>query len=891
MKVLNAYTGKAIDISVGDILSLSQFHELIHESTQIPSARQLLLIHPSAAQLKLEAIVPMQVVYLYDKEFISNPETCKETYGAVTLPAKYASFTSAVPDPADSPTKSFFDARQKWAMISKTQTDSLLQWIASVDQATTHVNTAADLAWTHMNTHLKTLTKTIAKRRKLSKELKVDLETCAPWESNWDKLEKIIGDKLHILDKVVINDAYERAQSLMDEVTKTVSNAELELDELERIGESPPEISSMSSSTHQPSVFLQDMVALCSKIAKDCAQIVGLPDDQYAKLAPKVLKNHQEIIPEIQQVYKEILAYANESIAGYEKAQERLLSCLKTVTSVQSRAAAIKQRLNAAVDKMHKIDKLKNVVAKVIDFPFIYGVVLIELNRRRSWAAALRHITDSANEQVEELRKQEYRRIDKWISHYSSLSLIDKLISVDVVLPTIEVTTKNFDEIQDEMDISTYLEKLKDAGMDEVCIDLRAELEAMSAQLERSFQPSKSMLLSRVVNISSIRERELEKEKKLLQEERKKFEAEKKQFQETVKQPAPKQTLETRPELDELRKENTSLKAEAEYLKGSQEKLSEEYQTLTQTSEELKRSYDNLEERYKVLKDEYEDLKSNQEGLKEQADTKSESNTNGNTQVTNEGNAEHDLVALRDRAYELSQRLFVNSHNLNAVLEGMGLQASKTVEEGIVRYKVNRVRGLGRRNSRKQKDGGEKDTDASVSVLGGSSLELAASSKAIDPKLLYWVQTPEDDEKYQLFVNEIYIDFDIFRQSVCDRFSDVEKIARKYHAEVKSNREKIRQLEQNLRHRLALSNFEPGDLILFLPTRDPERLPNPWAAFNVNSPHYFLDPKNAEQLGGREYLIGRATSIVQYQAGSEPKSNPFGLPKGTKWNMITASWK
>ncbi|KAJ3149620.1 oligomeric, coiled-coil, peripheral membrane protein [Geranomyces variabilis] len=48
-------------------------------------------------------------------------------------------------------------------------------------------------------------------------------------------------------------------------------------------------------------------------------------------------------------------------------------------------------------------------------------------------------------------------------------------------------------------------------------------------------------------------------------------------------------------------------------------------------------------------------------------------------------------------------------------------------------------------------------------------------------------------------------------------------------------------------NKIAFRNFKTNDLALFLPTRNPKA----WAAFNVNSPHYFLSPDSAKTFADR----------------------------------------
>ncbi|KAJ3199416.1 oligomeric, coiled-coil, peripheral membrane protein, partial [Dinochytrium kinnereticum] len=78
--------------------------------------------------------------------------------------------------------------------------------------------------------------------------------------------------------------------------------------------------------------------------------------------------------------------------------------------------------------------------------------------------------------------------------------------------------------------------------------------------------------------------------------------------------------------------------------------------------------------------------------------------------------------------------------------------------------------------------------------------------------------------------------------------------------------------------------FTENDLALFLPTRNPKA----WAAFNVNSPHFFLSAESSKQfttqIRNRDWILANIVSIDSRVASlADPVSNPFGLADGTNY--------
>ncbi|KAI8924046.1 hypothetical protein BC831DRAFT_467737 [Entophlyctis helioformis] len=96
-------------------------------------------------------------------------------------------------------------------------------------------------------------------------------------------------------------------------------------------------------------------------------------------------------------------------------------------------------------------------------------------------------------------------------------------------------------------------------------------------------------------------------------------------------------------------------------------------------------------------------------------------------------------------------------------------------------------------------------------------------------------------------------------------------------------------LADTAKRRVAFGGFQPNDLVLFLPTRNPIA----WAAFNLNAPHYFLDtsssPEFAERIKKREWILAYISNITSKTArAADAASNPFGLADGTTFFVCQA---
>jgi predicted nucleic acid-binding protein len=83
-----------------------------------------------------------------------------------------------------------------------------------------------------------------------------------------------------------------------------------------------------------------------------------------------------------------------------------------------------------------------------------------------------------------------------------------------------------------------------------------------------------------------------------------------------------------------------------------------------------------------------------------------------------------------------------------------------------------------------------------------------------------------------------------------------------------------------------------GDVALFLPTRNSSG--KPWAAFNINAPHYFLKPTEyvLSQMT-KEWIVARIVSITEHVTDANiPESNPYGLANNLTYYQLTVeNWK
>lgn len=144
------------------------------------------------------------------------------------------------------------------------------------------------------------------------------------------------------------------------------------------------------------------------------------------------------------------------------------------------------------------------------------------------------------------------------------------------------------------------------------------------------------------------------------------------------------------------------------------------------------------------------------------------------------------------------------------------------------------------------------------------------------------------------------INLRFFLNAISKRFKDVEGFAKKLTKENKSKIAEIDKLIARDHGKIAINNFHSDDLVLFLPTRiereselvDDNETFQPWAAFNIGAPHYFLKVDKSDPQNDREWMVGKIVNIEQhkvtYENSSNKDENPFQLSVGITWYMVEA---
>lgn len=257
------------------------------------------------------------------------------------------------------------------------------------------------------------------------------------------------------------------------------------------------------------------------------------------------------------------------------------------------------------------------------------------------------------------------------------------------------------------------------------------------------------------------------------------------------------------------------------------------------------------------------------------------------------------------KARELTNRLLATHHDLVRLVGSLGLAIFQR-DGNVVIQRPSRAASASTTT-----------LDTTASVSGSSVLApLPPFDPSIDPMLSSWMHTESLENETQRFSELLgkidHFSLTTFSDAVIKLRRDVEWTGKKWKMEARSYRDKFHKAQAEAHDKIAFRSFKEGDLALFLPTRIQAN--KPWAAFNINAPHYFLREQDSHRLKSKEWLVARIQKLEERHVDlsktmnnslkadrgsigdknsesnvSMDDDNPFELSDGLRWYLLDAA--
>lgn len=247
------------------------------------------------------------------------------------------------------------------------------------------------------------------------------------------------------------------------------------------------------------------------------------------------------------------------------------------------------------------------------------------------------------------------------------------------------------------------------------------------------------------------------------------------------------------------------------------------------------------------------------------------------------------LEAAKDEAADAEMAKRHVERQLDGILNHTRPMVAKTIE--LSRF----VRALPTLSTKSSKERASKEASESAPAID-TSHALTTQANADDPQRREAFDAFEADPRFasaEVVLEALKAAESPYAQDEArNKLDSVTKYVKKWMKAYRTLNEKYRVAQDLSRKRIAYQSFAVGDLCLFLPTRNDTSASKPWAAFNVGSPHHFLNKESAmvEQRKNRDWVLSRITSISEKVTNSAAgeEGNPFNLPDGMRYYVLDA---
>lgn len=918
LTVSSASTGVSVSVARDQFSSLPHFKAWVEMDFSVSVSDQLILT-VAAEQVKLAHLASQDELFVFDRGVVGGNSAAETKY---TAPK--AKNLVAGSDPS------------QWSLTVLTHGSRLVEELKRMTGEIATVKRATNVAITQMKQHSHNLDKNLLNVKEYSKELNAGITPLLSVD-----LGRLRDNTRAV--KLVAPAIFGKKQFLNDWLDlQQLQNIVVEFKSefpacMNKFHATEQELAALSADTlslvNSTDVWIggTNSEVLCNEavgVLKRLSELTG-HNGEVGSESVKVINNCQV---QILDLHKALFKAMFQTIQHSQKV-------LQSISQLQSRSTKLKPKLTQIGSELTKYEEKRVQAMKQVDVEFVYGCVLVEMLRRTVWSQS------GADNSV----KAEIGTRVAWKKQFQdTFPFVDILNEQeDLSLDTISTSTPSIvhNLVIPRNVVTDYISQVSSK---EVRNNLESLLGGVSGSTAATSSFPKSLFRNGSISGSLMAERapmssvtnaddkirgyeaRIRKLEDLLHKQRMSQDTSRwsvspgtpsggfatgyivspvdsKEAVEEAESAADKEAREQAEQAEREAREAAEEEARLQREKDAaafQAKIDKLSQSLLHTENEkndLMANMASLESDFsrerRCLVQEISELKLRVEELEEQVETAAETSIERHQRADQEteeleqrlkamtlvhNTVDDENSRLKITLQDLSQRLYTGYKRNCVLLESLGLQAQKEYDTDgseVVSFDIHRVKGLRKKHRGKKGDKNDKDSE---------------SEPSDDFSALYWATktTPDSFESnYRTFLARIFLDYDLYVEKVAKRFEDLEHLARKLQKEARNYRTMTQQLDDETRSKIALNRFKVGDLVLFLPTRDPSRQPQPWAAFNVGAPHFFLKQKPGRELKERDWLVGRITGMEERVVNGgigDREENPFDLGQGLRWWWLEA---
>jgi DNA repair exonuclease SbcCD ATPase subunit len=391
-----------------------------------------------------------------------------------------------------------FLQRSKWAARTLLLARKAGERICELERRDQVVRQGMGVAIRHMLQHNAALERSLAVRSELAANLARDTKASLEWKKTYDLSKQIVvhesvgGGTLAswvTLDEVT--SAATKCETLGHQIDHDVKTLTEKVNEVAYDGRQlEAKHKALIADDRQASGsgrdaswkdIVEDVEAIVGKIQTDTDYVGSLDDTtQSAKTSRRVQEKHErEFFPPIESNLRELNGLIRGKLQEISSTKTELLKALKEISQIQYRASMLRPDLSQLAANINAAEEARVVVAKAVDMPYLYGVMLIELCRRNLWVAETKELAAETAESMATRKHDEEARRHKWHKHYGDIDVFRKIrgdaADIDVAFTPSRQTLPAISKA----DVVEYMATLDRLGLEQERSELQREFQGM----------------------------------------------------------------------------------------------------------------------------------------------------------------------------------------------------------------------------------------------------------------------------------------------------------------------------------------------------------------------------------------------------------------------------
>ncbi|KAL6719000.1 hypothetical protein ACLMJK_003235 [Lecanora helva] len=407
-------------------------------------------------QVKTQTLFSEREIFLYDRRILTSSSSSDLSI----VPPRKEFPKPFLPDPApdNAPNENtlgawqtLFKRRRVWTQALTDGAQTIVESVAKINAEISIVQRGARIAVDNVQQHFANLQVKYTESTAWAEQVRGDQEFLLQnWRNTLQKLGSLqvkvtLGQCLRgvsgfvrhrnvrtdrdgqcSLGELLDQDEVERAADSVQELSQRFSDRVEDLNTT--FDQVLLESSNIVSDFHDDEQFSQndlgdladrlkeEIEVVARKINADYEHVLGVPNSQksISQVAKMAQSHKSNLLPSLNQINDELNQFLIQAIERKTQVIQSSIRYLQEISVIESKIPDVHSKL-ASLDINDEHGQVFDTLHLVINFPAIYGSLLVECVKRQEWAEKMTTDSSSLVEEIATYKEEEAKRRKKWI--------------------------------------------------------------------------------------------------------------------------------------------------------------------------------------------------------------------------------------------------------------------------------------------------------------------------------------------------------------------------------------------------------------------------------------------------------------------------------------------